>query len=280
MADRTIAELTPVTTVNNTDSFVLEQNNRAMRLTGQTLLNWLLPYVDGHGGIQNISKTSTSGLVDTYSITYADGTSSTFTVTNGSKISSISKTKTSGLVDTYTISMTDGTTSTFTVTNGAKGNKGDNTYTWIRYSTNEPTKNADMHAEPDNWIGVYAGSSSSAPTAYTSYAWFKIKGDKGDKGDNLTITTQPVVSYATNRSYTTIPSSWSSDVPTVQQGYNLWTRVQITYSDSSTLTYYTVARNGVDGTGTGTVKSVNDVSPDQNGNVDLVNVNNKVLVIG
>lgn len=34
-------------------------------------------------GITNIQKTSTSGLVDTYTITYSDNTTSTFTVTNG-----------------------------------------------------------------------------------------------------------------------------------------------------------------------------------------------------
>ena len=34
-------------------------------------------------GIQGISKTDTTGLVDTYTITYSDGTTSTFTVTNG-----------------------------------------------------------------------------------------------------------------------------------------------------------------------------------------------------
>lgn len=34
-------------------------------------------------GIANISKTSTSGLVDTYTIEYTDGTTSTFNVTNG-----------------------------------------------------------------------------------------------------------------------------------------------------------------------------------------------------
>jgi hypothetical protein len=35
-------------------------------------------------GISNITKTGTSGLVDTYTITYTDATTSTFTVTNGS----------------------------------------------------------------------------------------------------------------------------------------------------------------------------------------------------
>ena len=68
--------------------------------------------------IKRITKTSTSGLVDTYTITLTDGATSTFTVTNGREISSIKKTGTKGLVDTYTIKFNDGATSTFTVTNG------------------------------------------------------------------------------------------------------------------------------------------------------------------
>lgn len=81
---------------------------------------------DGRG-ITSIVKTSTSGLVDTYTITYTDNTSSTFQVTNGSKgddgasIATIEKTSTSGLVDTYTITLTNGDTSTFEVTNGMNG---------------------------------------------------------------------------------------------------------------------------------------------------------------
>jgi hypothetical protein len=43
----------------------------------------------------------------------------------GRGIKEIKKTSTSGLVDTYTIRFNDDTTSTFTVTNGAKGDKGD-----------------------------------------------------------------------------------------------------------------------------------------------------------
>ena len=85
-------------------------------------------------GISSISKTGTSGKVDTYTITYTNGNTSTFTVTNGNDgtngtngqdgddgvgIASITKTGTSGLVDTYTITYTDTNTSTFTVTNGS-----------------------------------------------------------------------------------------------------------------------------------------------------------------
>lgn len=68
--------------------------------------------------ITSVAKISTSGLVDTYKISFSDNTSTNFTVTNGSSIKSIAKTGTSGLTDTYTVTLTDDTTSTFTVTNG------------------------------------------------------------------------------------------------------------------------------------------------------------------
>ena len=86
---------------------------------------------DTGNGIASITKTGTAGLVDTYTVTYTDGTTTTFTVTNGAKgdkgdtgatgngIASIAKTGTSGNVDTYTITYTNGQTTTFTVTNGA-----------------------------------------------------------------------------------------------------------------------------------------------------------------
>lgn len=39
--------------------------------------------ISGGGGIVSIEKTSSEGLVDTYTITFTDGSTSTFTVTNG-----------------------------------------------------------------------------------------------------------------------------------------------------------------------------------------------------
>ena len=71
-------------------------------------------------GIASIEKTSTSGLVDTYTITFTNGNSTTFDVTNGADgngIASIEKTGSSGNVDTYTITFTNGNTATFTITN-------------------------------------------------------------------------------------------------------------------------------------------------------------------
>ncbi len=93
---------------------------------------------DGNG-ITKIEKTGTSGLVDTYTMTFTNGGTYNFTVTNGADgqdgsdgapgadgngITKIEKTGTSGLVDTYTITFADSTTTTFTVTNGADGQDG------------------------------------------------------------------------------------------------------------------------------------------------------------
>ncbi len=74
-------------------------------------------------GIQSIEKTSSSGLTDTYTIVFTDGSSTTFEVENGKGIVSIEKTSTEGNVDTYTITYNDDTTFTFTVTNGEVTNE-------------------------------------------------------------------------------------------------------------------------------------------------------------
>ena len=90
MADKNISELVAATAVQSSDLFVLEQNNTAKKLTGETLENWLLDLAEGHGGIISIAKTGTSGLVDTYTVTLAeDPYTYTFTVTNGKEISNI-----------------------------------------------------------------------------------------------------------------------------------------------------------------------------------------------
>lgn len=57
----------------------------------------------------------------TITLTYVDGTIETKSSVNIKGIVSIEQTSTSGLVDTYTITYTDGTTSTFEVTNGEAG---------------------------------------------------------------------------------------------------------------------------------------------------------------
>ena len=77
----------------------------------------MLKGADG-AGIQDIKKTSTNGLTDTYTVTLADGQKHNFDVTNGKSIKNIEKASTSGLVDTYKITFNDGTAQNYTVSNG------------------------------------------------------------------------------------------------------------------------------------------------------------------
>ena len=268
MADKSVGELIAAQSVTPTDLFVLEQNGTAKKLTGQILENWLVSFADGHGGIQSIAKLSTSGLVDAYRITLADTTTFDFTVTNGKSITSIAKTGTSGLVDTYKISYNDGSSQTFTVTNGAKGDKGDNAYVWIKYASQRPTESSPSMGDiPDDWIGIYSGNASTAPTDWQQYTWYQIKGEKGDTGSAATVT-GTTVEYMISDSGTIVPSgSWSTTIPTVPQGKYLWKRVTTTFNTGSPAVSYSVTRMGIDGTGA--VSTVNDKSPDESGNVAL-----------
>lgn len=88
MADKRIDELEEATSITSNDLFVLEQAMTAKKLTGQTMTNFLLALANGHGGISSITKTGSAGtnpVVDTYTITFADTSTTTFQVTNGVK---------------------------------------------------------------------------------------------------------------------------------------------------------------------------------------------------
>lgn len=279
MADKAISELVSAEQITATDMFVLEQNGTAKKLTGQVLLNWLTAAADGHGGIQSIVKRSTSGLADTYRITLADTTFFDFVVTNGRGINSLHKTGTSGLVDTYTFTYNDGTKATFTVTNGQKGDKGDNAYIWVKYASQEPTASSNSFGDlPDDWMGVYFGTASTAPTNWQQYKWYRIKGEKGDTGEPATLVSSSVT-YQVGDSGTIIPSgSWSESIPPVPQGKYLWTKEVTEFNTGNPITKYSVSRFGIDGSGA--VSTVAGVSPDADGNVHLTAADVKALPIG
>lgn len=268
MADKSIDQLNEAERIYATDLFVLQQSGSAKKLTGQVLLNWLTAAADGHGGIQSISKLSTSGLVDTYRITLADTAVFDFVVNNGMGITGISKTGTSGLVDTYTISYNNGTTSAFTVTNGEKGDKGDNAYVWVKYASQKPTESSHSMGDiPDDWIGIYSGNASTAPTDWQQYKWFKHKGEQGDTGAAATLVNKSVT-YQVSDSGTVIPSGvWVTVIPVVAQGKYLWTKTELQFNTGDPVVSYSVGRMGIDGTGA--VSSVAGVSPDPTGNVTL-----------
>lgn len=189
MADKRIQDLTPASSVQTSDRFVLEQSGQAKSLTGQILINDLAAFLDGHGGINDISYTppSTGSLDGTLTITLADETVETFTVTNGRGIASIGYVESIGLDDYYQIDYNDDSEpTTFVVHNGEKGDTGDDWYVHIKWAAVMPTQDSDMVNYPDDFIGIYSGISSTAPTSYGEYDWYEYKGEKGDTGTGIT----------------------------------------------------------------------------------------------
>ena len=123
--------------------------------------------------IQSIAKTSTSGLVDTYTITLTDGSTQTFTVTNGKSIVSIEKTDTQGIVDTYTITFNDQTTFTYNVTNGngiVSVSKTGSAGLVDTYTITFNDGNTETFTVTNGENGQDVGSSNLAPVELTSTA--------------------------------------------------------------------------------------------------------------
>lgn len=268
MADKAISELVAATSVTPTDLFVLEQNGTAKKLTGQVLENWLLSFADGHGGIQSYELLKTVGLVKTYRFTLADQTYIDIDVVDGRGVESVAPTSTNGLEVTYTITYNDGNTDTFTVTNGAKGDKGDTANVWIKYASQQPTAESHSFGDvSDAWIGISSGHLTEAPTDWQQYQWFQWKGEKGDTGDPATLVSSSVT-YQVGDSGTIIPSgTWSESIPTVPQGKYLWMRDVTQFNTGDPITRCIPTRFGIDGSGA--VSSVASISPDENGNVPL-----------
>ena len=147
-------------------------------------------------GIGSILKTSTTGLVDTYTITFTDGNTTAFTITNGENgtdgvgIVSVQKTATNGLVDTYTITFTDESTSTFEVTNGADGSGSSVSEEQISSAVEEY-----LTANPPSGV-----SQSDIEDAVTDYMTENADNFKGEDGvtPNLTIGTVETLTAGSN----------------------------------------------------------------------------------
>ena len=213
-------------------------------------------------GISSINKTGVSPsdvLTDVYTITYNNNTTDEFTVTNGKSITSIAKTGVSPsdqLTDEYTITFNNNTTSIFYVRNGCG------------IESIEKTGTSGL-------VDTYTISLSDGTTTTFTVT-------NGEKGDTPVVST--VVEYGTSNAEDVQPTSWVSTMPSVAQGGYLWTRVTLSYSTGSPdSVFYSKARWGVNGGGggggSGSVETVNGVLPDANGNVALISVVGKKLVI-
>lgn len=90
---------------------------------------------------------------------------------------------------------------------------------------------------------------------------------KGDTGAAAAILGENT-KYQASTSGTTVPTgTWESTIPTVPQGQFLWVRRELTWNEGNKTILTIPARQGMDGLGS--VSSVDNVSPDANGNVAL-----------
>ena len=126
--------------------------------------------------IDSISLTSTSGLIDTYTITFTDGSTSNYNVKNGEdgkSITGITKTSTSGNVDHYDVNLSDGTTTSgFDVTNGTNGTNGKSIANISLASTSGNVKSYDVFLDDGTktptGFSVEDGASSYLHIRYSS----------------------------------------------------------------------------------------------------------------
>ena len=168
-------------------------------------------------------------------------------------IKSVEKLSTSGLDDTYRITLADTTTFDFVVTNGRSINSIAKTSTSGLVDTYTITYN---NGTTSNFTVTNGATGQRGP-----------QGSTGPKGDPATLVSS-VTEYQVGDSGTNIPTgAWSTTIPSVAQGKYLWTRVTQNFNTGNPVVFYSVARNGIDGSGS--VVTVNGVSPDSAGNVAL-----------
>jgi len=222
MADKAITELVEASQVTAGDLFVLQQDNTAKKLSGQTLINYLLRMIDGHGGITSYEKASTSGLKDTYRFTLADESVWDIVVTNGRAITSVKQTAANGLTRTYTIAFNDNSSETFQVKDGRAissieqtGTSGlTRTYT---ISFNDGSSETFTVTDGRSITGFSKTGTSGLVDTYTLTYNDGTKGTltvtngaKGDKGDNAYIwikyaSKEPT---ASSNSFGDLPDDW------------------------------------------------------------------------
>ena len=132
-------------------------------------------------GISTVSKTATSGLIDTYTILYTDDTQTTFTVTNGAK-GERGLTGAKGEQGLQGLQGERGLTGA-TGERGQKGADGKTTYVHIKYSSiSNPTQSTQISSSPNAYIGIYSDFNSSASTDPSRYTWSRFQGLQGERG--------------------------------------------------------------------------------------------------
>ena len=284
MADKTIQSLPAADALAGTELFVLQQNG-AKKIEAQAFIAYLTAALNGHGGISSISYTEPEppSLDGTLTITMADDSSYSLSVTNGRGISNItwttSGTAGNGMTHTGTIEYNDGTTSTVEFQDGVQGPQGQQTYVWFKWAQDYPSADSDMQSVVGPYIGIYAGISSTPPTSYTAYTWYEYKGDTGDAGSSIS-SIDLTGSTGLVDTYTITLTDGNTSTFTVTNAKSIVSVTQISGSHAAgTTDVYQILFNDGDtanfsvyngANGLGSVSTVSGIQADGNGDVPQV----------
>ncbi|WP_434794429.1 hypothetical protein TPDSL_14100 [Terrisporobacter petrolearius] len=127
---------------------------------------------------------------------------------------------------------------------GTNGANGKTTYLHIKYSNDEgKTFTANNGETVGDYIGTCTDFNINDPTTVSVYTWTKVKGDKGDQGipgQNGVSVEEVIIQYSKGTSTSTAPTSgWSPSMPNYQEGYYLWVRTRVKYSNRTDYVYST-----------------------------------------
>lgn len=125
---------------------------------------------------------------------------------------------------------------------GTNGANGKTTYLHIKYSNDEgKTFTANNGETVGNYIGTCTDFNVNDPTIVSAYTWTKVKGDRGDQGipgQNGVSVEEVIIQYSKGTSTSTPPADgWDTSMPSYQEGYFLWIRTRIKYSNKSDYVY-------------------------------------------
>lgn len=120
------------------------------------------------------------------------------------------------------------------------------------WSTTAPEWREGMYMWQRTVTYTSEGTSYSDPTCIQGAAGKDgVDGKDGENGRDGTSgrgIASTEVKYQSSQSNTTVPTGeWLTAIPSVQEGWYLWTRTQFTYTDSTVSYGYSVSRQGADG---------------------------------
>lgn len=116
---------------------------------------------------------------------------------------------------------------------GTNGENGQTSYLHIAYANSADGKNDFSVSNSDNkqYIGQYTDFTKQDSTDPAKYAWSKIKGDTGAQGKGIRSIKDQY--YLSNSSSSPIGGMWSDTQPDWIEGFYIWTRSYIVWSDDT-----------------------------------------------